>query len=178
MACAWSPDGAWVVSASKDYTLRLWDMDSTRCLATWKGHGDWVMCCAWSPDSTMVVSASWDNTFRLWDMSSGQCLAVWDGDGGPALACAWSPDGTQIVSASADGSLRFWQVATGECLRVHQTVAEDHAVWEPTTGQLVEASDGAWRWLRCVQRDGHCVRDVLPAETFGALQLPVRLGVL
>ena len=38
------PDGRRVVSASKDKTLKVWDVATGECLATLQGHSDSVRC--------------------------------------------------------------------------------------------------------------------------------------
>src|SRR5450759_5314318 len=60
-ACAVSPDGTWIVSASADETLKIWDVASGRERATLADHTDSVLGCAVSPDGTWIVSASDDD---------------------------------------------------------------------------------------------------------------------
>ncbi len=57
-ACAVSPDGRRVVSASYDQTLKVWDLESGCELSTLRGHADRVTACAVMPDGRRVVSAS------------------------------------------------------------------------------------------------------------------------
>ena len=65
-----SPDGRWVVTASKDYTARVWDATTGRAVGEPMKHGGVVHSAQFSPDSRLVVTASEDNTARLWDVST------------------------------------------------------------------------------------------------------------
>src|SRR5450759_1000680 len=70
-ACAVSPDGTWIVSASGDKTLKIWDAATGRELHTLTGHTKSVRACAVSPDGTWIVSASSDKTLKIWDVATG-----------------------------------------------------------------------------------------------------------
>src|ERR1041384_7475288 len=75
-ACAVTPDGRRVVSASSDKTLKVWDLASGRVEATLEGHASWVNACAVTPDGRRVVSASWDKTLKVWDFETARPLAT------------------------------------------------------------------------------------------------------
>ena len=38
------PDGRRVVSASRDETLKAWDVETGRCVATLEGHSEFALC--------------------------------------------------------------------------------------------------------------------------------------
>ncbi|MGH9844322.1 MAG: NB-ARC domain-containing protein, partial [Blastocatellia bacterium] len=70
-ACAISSDGSFIVSASSDQTLRIWDARSGTELLTLSGHKDSVTTCSISPDGSFIVSASLDQTLKVWDAKTG-----------------------------------------------------------------------------------------------------------
>jgi nucleoside phosphorylase/uncharacterized protein YjbI with pentapeptide repeats len=147
-ACAWSPDGHAIVSASADKTLRIWDAETGACRSVLLGHQNEVSACAWSPDGHAVVSASWDNTLRIWDAETGACRGVLHGHENWVNACAWSPDGNAIVSASWDKTLRIWDAETGICmLALIAGRADGAAAWRPALNQLLYCEGVAWREL-------------------------------
>src|SRR5262249_39053563 len=63
-SCAFSGDGARLVTASADATSRLWDAHTGTQLALLVGHADRVDAVAWSPDGERVATASDDRTAR------------------------------------------------------------------------------------------------------------------
>ena len=63
--CAVSPDGTWIVSASADQTLKMWDAATGTERPTLTGHTEpGATACAVSPDGTWIVSASSDKTLE------------------------------------------------------------------------------------------------------------------
>jgi WD40 repeat protein len=110
--CAVSPDASFILTASADHTLKLWDPETHQELATLSGHSDAVYGCAISPDATFIASASADHTLKLWDRQTHQELATLGGHGSAVYGCAVSPDATFIASASADHTLKLWDRQT------------------------------------------------------------------
>jgi WD40 repeat protein/post-segregation antitoxin (ccd killing protein) len=120
-----TPDGRRVVSASEDQTLKVWDLESGRAVATLKGHADWVSACAVTPDGQRVVSASGDKTLKVWDLKSGRVLATMEGHADVVRTCAVTPDGLRVVSASEDKTLKVWGLESGHAL----ATLDGHAGW-------------------------------------------------
>jgi len=87
-ACAFSPDGTRIVSGSFDNTLKLWDTESGKELATLKGHTDRVGACIFCPDGRRIVSASDDRTLKLWDAETYKKLDTFRTHSGIVKACA------------------------------------------------------------------------------------------
>ena len=119
-ACAYSPDGSRILSASGDKTLREWDRSSGKELRRYEGHSSSVTACAYSPDGSRILSASWDKTLREWERSSGKELRRYEGHSSYVTACAYSPDGSRILSASGDQTLREWERSSGKELRRYE----------------------------------------------------------
>ena len=46
MACRFAPDGKTLVSASKDATVKIWDVESGTCKTTLEGHRYLCLFCA------------------------------------------------------------------------------------------------------------------------------------
>ncbi|XP_069108101.1 uncharacterized protein [Argopecten irradians] len=70
-ALALSQDQKFLVSASADRTLKIWDMDREQLTRTLTGHDDEVWCTAISQDGEIVVSGSRDGSIRLWRLEDG-----------------------------------------------------------------------------------------------------------
>jgi WD40 repeat protein len=163
LACAVTPDGRRVVSASDDGTLKVWDLDTGGVIATLGGHTDGVLACAVTPDGRHVISASVDRTLKVWNLDSGRVVATLDGHADWVRACAVTPDGRRVISASDDKTLKMWDldagrvVATfnGHAAGVHAcavtpdgrrvvSASVDHTlkVWDLDAGVLVASLDG------------------------------------
>ena len=115
-ACTYTPDGAGILSASADHTVKHWNSATGELMATFKGHKAPVCSVAVNPvDGVhMAVSGSKDKTCRLWDLDTGQCLGVFEGvHSGDIWAVSFSPDGKQVVSGALDaggGLAVVWDV--------------------------------------------------------------------
>jgi len=64
---ALSKDSNYVVSASWDKTLRLWNLNTFKNVALMTGHTKDVLCVSFSHDSRLIISGSMDRTLRYWN---------------------------------------------------------------------------------------------------------------
>jgi WD40 repeat protein len=114
-----SPDdktSAFIGVFVSDYTVRIWDIETGRCLRTMEGHNSIVNSVAFSADARWVLSGGWRQV-RLWDVATGACLRTFEGHTKEVCAVSLSTDGRLALSGSDDNTLRLWDVATGRCLR-------------------------------------------------------------
>ncbi len=70
MSVAFAPDGRTLASASADKSVKLWDVQSRKEVATLTGHGNAVWSVAFAPDGRTLASASGDKSVKLWDVQS------------------------------------------------------------------------------------------------------------
>lgn len=122
-AIRFSDDGGSIVTASDDYTLKVWGVDDRRLQTTLRGHGGWVTAADFfGARGEGVISASGDASIRTWRPASYQGefvgqkvneqasseLKVRDAQAhAKAITAAkFSPDGTRVVTASRDATAR------------------------------------------------------------------------
>ncbi|HWO26225.1 MAG TPA: AAA family ATPase, partial [Kofleriaceae bacterium] len=104
---------SFVISASWDRTLRLWDLEHGFYFGALKGHTGPVYACVVTGDGQRVISASGDHTLKVWGLESQRELTTLAGHTDEVRACAVTPDGRRVVSASSDGTLKVWDLDLG-----------------------------------------------------------------
>lgn len=143
-----SPDGKYIVSVSRDKSVRLWDATNGLQLASLDGHTDMVNYVEYSPDGKWIVTASNDSTARIWDMGTLQPIAVFGGHNAGVKKAAFSPDGKLVATACLDDTVRLWRITDGNCLiKLAGHTAEVNGVsFSPDGGRVVSVSnDGTLR---------------------------------
>ncbi|MFT7150043.1 MAG: WD40 repeat protein [Nonlabens sp.] len=62
-----SPDDQMLLSASRDRTVRVWDVNNSRKLPlVLDDHNDWVLTACFDPSGERIISGSRDNFIRFW----------------------------------------------------------------------------------------------------------------
>ena len=134
-----SPDGARILTASRDGTAKLWDVASSGLITSFV-HEDSVRQVAFSPDGMRILTASADKTAKLWDAVSGKLIGTFAHQDRVQHA-VFSPDGARILTASADHSAKLWDAASGKLIYTfaHQDVVY-YGTFSPDGARILTAS--------------------------------------
>lgn len=80
---------SFVVTGSRDKTIRIWDCSSGQCLKTLVGHDNWIRSIVFHPNGRHLLSCSDDKTIRAWDLRTGRCVKVVDAHDHFVTSMAW-----------------------------------------------------------------------------------------
>jgi ribosome assembly protein 4 len=108
---AFSPDGGrWLLSASFDKSVKLWDGATGRFVATLRGHVAPVYQVAWAPDARLFVSGSKDSTLKVWEVRTRKLKVDLPGHADEVFAVDWAPGGGGgVASGGKDRVLKLWR---------------------------------------------------------------------
>ncbi|XP_066579076.1 telomerase protein component 1 isoform X2 [Amia ocellicauda] len=159
LALACSPD--LLASASEDFTVSLWSVQSLRVEAgqsgdliltsVLRGHTGGVTCLCFSPNGQELLSGGKDQSLLVWDVRASppglsrsflHCHTDW------ITGCTWTE--STLVSCSIDCLVRVWDPASGQCFR--EFVGQDSPLSSVCSlGEYVLAGSGSgelavWQW--------------------------------
>jgi platelet-activating factor acetylhydrolase IB subunit alpha len=172
--------GNLLVSASRDKSLRIWDVSTGYCVKTIRGHADWVRDVSPSFDGEYLLSAGNDNTARIWNTTSGEPQATLLGHEHVIECCVFAPPTSYgylaplagqkkppppsssaefIATGSRDKSIRLWD-ARGTLIKT--LLGHDNwvrgLVFHPGGKYLLSVADD--KTLRCwdLSQEGKLVK--------------------
>jgi curved DNA-binding protein CbpA len=105
-----SRDNKFLVSGSRDATVRFWNLKTATVFHTLAKHQAPITAIALSLDGQLLATSGDDYTIKLWDLQLGNHLRSWTGHTGAINALAFSPDKYILISGSHDGTTRFWHL--------------------------------------------------------------------
>ena len=76
---AFHDTGDFLLSASMDHTVKLWDMNMPKSRFTFRSHVDSVNSVEFAPYSQRFVSGSGDKTVSMWDIRTSTCVQTFYG---------------------------------------------------------------------------------------------------
>jgi WD40 repeat protein len=134
---AFSPDGQWLASASKDRTVKLVEAATGKSRFTFSGMDQDVLAVAVSPDGKSVVSSGFEAGLYWWNAQTGQRVRVQGGHGVAVHEVCFSTDGKLVASAGADKTVRLWDGTSGGPVRSLAVGSCTYAVAVSPGGKLV-----------------------------------------
>lgn len=128
--------GAFIVTASKDRTLKVWPLPGSAVLTRWaegndgenplsarlsaRAHEKDINIVSVAPNDSLIATGSQDKQVKLWRSTDlalhgtlkGHKRGVWD--------CQFAPHDRVVATASGDRTLKLWSTADCSCVRTFQ----------------------------------------------------------
>jgi WD40 repeat protein len=103
-----SPDSKTFLSASQDFTAKLWDLNG-KTIETFKGHQASVNTAIFSPDGKSILTASADHQAMLWDAQTGKLLKTIEFED-EINGATFNSQGNQILLFGVSNEAELWDL--------------------------------------------------------------------
>ncbi|KAI9907480.1 hypothetical protein PsorP6_003609 [Peronosclerospora sorghi] len=124
-----------LVTAGRNLLLRVWDLDTFKCIRTIKAHDTPVLAMDFDPSGTLLATGGSDRTVKVFDIDQGFCTHNFRGHSGIVTLVKFHPDAARLslVSASDDRTVRIWDLYTQKqvaCIQDHMSLVTSVAFSE------------------------------------------------
>jgi WD40 repeat protein len=106
----------YVVTSSKDESIKVWNRGSFTLARTLNGHTDPVNAIQLT--DKYVISASSDRKIKIWNLATGKCLRTITGHERGIACLHLIADGTKFITGSFDKTLRISNISGAEIARL------------------------------------------------------------
>lgn len=133
-----SPDLQRFLSASQDFTAKLWDINGN-LLKTFKAHQAPVNTAIFSPDGNLIASAGAEQVL-LWEPQTGNVLNKIEFDG-EVNGVLFNPQGTYLVVWGDSTSAQLWTVNGDQVATLPHDQPLTSAAFHPTLPYLLTTGE-------------------------------------
>eukprot|EP01135_Chromosphaera_perkinsii_P002450 Nk52_evm56s223 gene=Nk52_evmTU56s223 len=102
-------DSKYIVSASGDRKIRVWDRATGSCLRSLEGHSRGIACLQFR--GNVIVSGSSDKSIRIWDLEAGKCVRELHGHSQLVRCLHFDNHFSKLITGSYDTKIRVWNMA-------------------------------------------------------------------
>ena len=115
-----SANSKFIVSASDDESIKLWNLDSGKLISSFTSESP-IKSIAISNNNKLTLSASSDNALRLYNTATGKEISKVDSR---AVECvSFSPDGKFFLCGNRDGSIEIFNSSDSKLIKSFQEEA-------------------------------------------------------
>ncbi|MBV7337273.1 WD40 repeat domain-containing protein [Chloroflexi bacterium TSY] len=136
------PDDATLISVSEDTTIRIWDLETNRCIDVLEEHqaGIWSLACC--PTNRIFVSGGDDGVVHIWEMTEQRqsiLTSTIRGNVEAVEAVAWSTTNSIVATANVQGLIHIWDVSQPDVASLceFQATGRIYAIAFSPDGQLL-----------------------------------------
>ena len=98
-----------LASASRDKTIKVWEVNTEQLLYTFEGHDNWVRSIAFHPNGTYLLSVSDDKSLIIWDLKLNREYKRYTAAHEHFITSLLiNPRDLVTLTASVDNTLKVW----------------------------------------------------------------------
>ncbi|KAI3373788.1 hypothetical protein L3Q82_022368 [Scortum barcoo] len=101
--------GPFLLSGSRDKTIKMWDVSIGICLMTLVGHDNWVRGVLFHPGGRFIVSCADDKTIRIWDYKNKRCMKTLCAHEHFVTSLDFHKTAPYVVTGSVDQTVKVWE---------------------------------------------------------------------
>lgn len=99
-----------LISASRDKTIKIWNAGNGALIHTLVGHDNWVRDLAFHHSGKYLYSCSDDKSVRVWDLTNGKCTKkINDAHSHFVSTIAASAKYLMVATGSVDKTVKVWE---------------------------------------------------------------------
>ncbi|OAF64404.1 hypothetical protein A3Q56_07884 [Intoshia linei] len=99
----------YLVSGSRDKTIRIWDIGTSQCLFQLNGHDDWVRQMCFQTGGGYLLSCSDDKNIKIWDLRNRRCVKTLEAHEHFVSTIAIHSQLPYVITGSVDKSIKVWK---------------------------------------------------------------------
>jgi len=103
--------GLFIISGSRDRTIKIWQVSTGACVKTLQGHDNWVRQVLIHPSGRFIVSCGDDKTIRVWDLSKNgrNTFKIENAHKSFVSSIDWNKSFPLLASGAMDNTVQLWE---------------------------------------------------------------------